>query len=141
MDWTKKRVCGFAAVMAVLTIFAAACPSACLGTFLGSGSSSDMPQEGQNKFYDAAAGYAIARHPRIEEIHEVMKSPRGLLSRIERRMDREAAVTPRSARRNALRAYLAEHDRSITAGGKNSIISSANILKSWRDALRPLYHA
>ena len=55
------------------------------------------------------------------------------------RLNKEAEKTLRSEQRSTWRAYVAEHRRSMTDGGKSSKISSPYLLKDWCDALSPVY--
>jgi hypothetical protein len=98
-------------------------------------------RQNQSTNYDIGGGISLDRYACAEETDEALWVSLVNPSDVDRRMHKEAAVARRLEQRSILKAYAAEHRRSVTEGGKNSIISSADLFKTWRDALRPLCFA
>jgi hypothetical protein len=70
-----------------------------------------------------------------------LKSQGENTSDLDRVMNKDASTAQRSELLASWKTYVNEYCRSITEGGKNSTLSSANLFKNWRDALRPPIYA
>jgi hypothetical protein len=67
--------------------------------------------------------------------------PFGAASNVERRMNKDAKNIMSAIPWNTWKTYVTEYSASISSGGKNSIISSANILREWCAAICPTYYS
>ena len=92
-------------------------------------------------FYESGKAVALDRAASVTKTNEPIQAFRENTSVVNNRLHKEAGRALQSEQQAAWRAYVTEHLRSMTDGGKNSKISSLNLLKDWRDALRPVYFA
>ena len=92
-------------------------------------------------FYESGKAVALDRVANATNANEPIQAFRESTSIVNNRLHKEAERMLQSEQQATWRAYVTEHLRSMTDGGKNSKISSPNLLKDWRDALRPVYFA
>ena len=95
----------------------------------------------RNAFYESGKAVALDRVANVTNSNGPIRAFRESASIVDNRLHKEAERVLRSEQQTTWRAYVREHLRSITGGGKNSKIFSPNLLKDRRDALRPVYFA
>ena len=143
MTRLKKRTLCFTAAFVIF--FSASCasvqtPSA---SFIEVSSGAVNPENGRTHgaFYESGGTIVLDRVAKITDTGEVIRAFRENPSVVNHRLHKEAEKALRSEQRATWRMYVTEHCRSMTDGGKNSRIYAPNLLKDWRDALRPVCFA
>ena len=101
----------------------------------------DTDGRARSAFYESGKAVVFDRVARVTNANEPIQAFRESTSVVNNRLHKEAEQALQSEQQATWRAYVTEHLRSMTDGGKNSKISCPNLLKDWRDALRPVYFA
>jgi hypothetical protein len=101
----------------------------------------NLAQQVVEKYIDIFASPSLLRQTDIRHNSAPFGIFPGNASNVARRMNKDARIALSLGTLNAWKTYMAEYSASISAGGKNSIIASANILKEWSAAIRTAYYS
>ncbi len=87
--------------------------------------------------HELAGHYSFARRTRSSELYGVSETEWSAASAVDRRLHKDAEKASREAIRHAYRAYVIQSIREATEGGKD-VFAEPDLLRDWRDALRPI---
>ncbi|MDR0652663.1 MAG: hypothetical protein LBG12_05080 [Synergistaceae bacterium] len=93
------------------------------------------------KYFDIFAAPSLRKQEDIRHNRALFGIFSDSASNVARRMNKDARSVLNLGAWNAWKTYMAEYSASISAGGKNAIIASADILKEWRAAIRTTYYS
>jgi hypothetical protein len=100
-----------------------------------------LAHQAAEKYFDILSGPSMEIVTEARGNRASLQDLSGGASDVERRMNKDARNTISSIQRITWKTYTAQYSASISAGGKNSIISSPNILEEWRAAIRSVYYS
>ncbi|MDR1482917.1 MAG: hypothetical protein LBI74_09845 [Synergistaceae bacterium] len=101
----------------------------------------DLSNQTVEKHFDISAGLSLNWQSDAGHDYMSLSALFVNVSDVERKMNKDARNTLSSGPRNIWKTYVIEYSASISAGGKNSIISSSSILKEWCAAICPAYYS
>ena len=136
----KRAFCLALALVIFLSASFASVQTSSAGNFGASGTTNSDGRT-RGAFYESGKAPALDRAANVTSSNGPIRAFRESTSIVDNRLHKEADRVLQSEQHTTWRAYVKEHLRSISGGGKNSKISSPNLLKDWRDALRPVYFA
>ncbi len=87
--------------------------------------------------YELVGHYSLGRRTRTLELYGEGEAEWAAASAVDRRLHKDAERASREAMRHAYRAYVVQSIRDVTEGGKN-VFAEPDLLRDWRDALRPI---
>ena len=137
----KKRTCLMAMLVIFLSVLFASLQTPSVGSAEVAGTSYPENRRVRSTFYESNGIIVLDRVAKVANTGEEIPAFRENPSVVNNRLHKEAEKAMRSEQRATWRRYVTEHRRSMADGGKNSRISSPNLLKDWRDAMRPVYFA
>jgi hypothetical protein len=128
--------------LVILTITSiAACYPSMDGPNINPAAGGGLAHQSAEKYFDIFSGPFLEIQAEARGNRASLYELSGSASGVERRMNKDARNTMGSIQRNTWKTYMAQYSASISAGGKNSIISSADILEEWRAAIRSVCYS
>ena len=141
MTRLKKQTCLAALLVVFLAASFASTQTSSISYVEFSDTAGSENSRAQGASYESGGIIILDRVAKITDADGQIRVFRENPSVVIHRLHKEAEKALRSEQRATWRVYVTEHRRSMTDGGKNSKISSPNLLRDRRDALRPVYFA